>query len=97
VCSIKKKNRSLQQAIRNGQCLLDPGLLTGVGWTTKMITQIVQLIESEEDRITWKLTNHSEYKTTSIYNAQFLPQQNRTLTYSSGNPERHESARSSLG
>lgn len=34
--------------------------------------QAIQLLEQEKDKITWKLTNHDEYTTTSVYNAQLL-------------------------
>nr|BAD17239.1 cyst nematode resistance protein-like [Oryza sativa Japonica Group] len=68
-------------ASQANQWLLDLDLLGTTGWTTDLIDQLVgvwsvvqtiHLVEHEEDNITWKLTTHGEYTTTSAYNAQLL-------------------------
>jgi hypothetical protein len=76
-----KKNRTLQHALHTDQWLLDLDLQSILNWTTHMIDQLVkvwtaaravQLIEHQEDNITWKLTSHREYTAASAYKVQLL-------------------------
>lgn len=87
------------------QWLVDLGLPVISGWTTELISQPVnvwgavhslQLTEYEKDKITWKLTSHGEYMTTSAYNAQLLGIKASISMPLSGSPRRRANVKHSL-
>jgi hypothetical protein len=78
---VKKKSASLQQASHSDQWLMDLDLPVVSGWTTDLISQLVNvwgvvrtlhLTESKEDKTNWKLTSYGEYTAALAYNAQLL-------------------------
>ncbi len=77
----RRKNRSLAQAIESGQWLDDQALPINDGMTIELLNQLVTLWTTiqqvtlspdEDNKITWKLTCHGEYTTSSTYKAQFF-------------------------